>query len=574
MDDRPNRLFRQKAFHQLILGGSDVIRRLHAMEDSAQKVNDTLLSNILKKNALTVYGTEHGFDRIKSPEQYASELPLTEYDDYKSYVLRMSEQGEHNVLTSSRVDYYFSTAGTTGLPKLIPANREQFRLVTAYTNLYRYGLISESLGDIWTDGATFSPLEVRMAKTGSGALRGVFSSKLILDLGDMFHIATLSPKEAIYSNPGEDTQFLHMLSALKAENVTEMNASYISWLLEMMHRLEKEWEEFVRAIHDGTLPSNLHLSPERFQSLSAALRPDPERAAFLEKEFRKGFDDPILPRIWEKLSVVTAACGGTFRQHLKQFRRYMGENISFYCHGYTASEGVFAVPCALNSLELLLLPDSCYYEFQLFDEANGAAAGLEHGEPPVLRMDQLEAGKAYLVIITNQSGFYRYRMHDVVRVKGFRGQLPVIEMMYREDLMTIAGEHFSEHRLSEAAFQTMAEQGFTLSGFSVFFGAENKSLGRLIFLFEPVENGPYPDPEMLGKRLMELLMEGNEEVQKSFEKGYILHPLVKYLEKGTYEQYRVFIGDKGLGGNQVKPPEILRNSEQIHFFLDHVQSEN
>ena len=182
MDDRPNRLFRQKAFHQLILGGSDVIRRLHAMEDSAQKVNDTLLSNILKKNALTVYGTEHGFDRIKSPEQYASELPLTEYDDYKSYVLRMSEQGEHNVLTSSRVDYYFSTAGTTGLPKLIPANREQFRLVTAYTNLYRYGLISESLGDIWTDGATFSPLEVRMAKTGSGALRGVFSSKLILDL--------------------------------------------------------------------------------------------------------------------------------------------------------------------------------------------------------------------------------------------------------------------------------------------------------------------------------------------------------------------------------------------------------
>ena len=571
MNNKTDTLFRQKTFQSLILGGNDVKKRLNAMKGSAQKVNDTLLYEILKKNAHTEYGAKYGFASIRSAEQYMSQVPLTDYTDYKPYVLRMSEQGEHNVLTSSRVDYFFSTAGTTGRPKLIPASREQFRLVTAYTNLYRYGLISESLGDIWTDGATFSPLEVRMEKTGSGAMRGAFSSKLIVDLGDMFHIATLSPREAIYSSPGEDTQFLHLFSALKAENVTEMNASYISWLLEMMHRLENEWEVFVRAIRDGVLPSDLNMPPERFQAVSASLQPDPARASFLEKEFLKGFDDPILPRIWKRLSIVIAACGGPFSRHMKQFRRYMGDSIPFYNHGYTASEGVFAVPNALNSTDLLLLPDSCYYEFQLFDEDSGAAAGSEHGEPPVLRMDQLEVGKAYLVIITNQSGFYRYRMHDVIRVKGFHEQLPVIEMMYREDIMSIAGEHFSEYRLSQAAFQSMAEKGFTLSGFSVYIDSDSKSLGRFVFLLEPAQDGPFPDPDMLGKRIMELLKQGNEEAERSFEKGYLACPLVKYLKKGTYEQYRIFIGDRGLGGNQVKPPEILRQPELISFFLAHVR---
>ena len=43
------------------------------------------------------------------------------------------------------------------------------------------------------------------------------------------------------------------------------------------------------------------------------------------------------------------------------------------------------------------------------------------------------------------------------------------------------------------------------------------------------------------------------------------------LNKGTYEQYRIFIGDRGLGGNQVKPPEILRQPELISFFLAHVR---
>lgn len=69
MDNKTDTLFRQKTFQSLILGGNDVKKRLNAMKGSAQKVNDTLLYEILKKNAHTEYGAKYGFASIRSAEQ-------------------------------------------------------------------------------------------------------------------------------------------------------------------------------------------------------------------------------------------------------------------------------------------------------------------------------------------------------------------------------------------------------------------------------------------------------------------------------------------------------------------------
>lgn len=568
MDEKNSAEVRKRTYQTLALGGKGIIRKLKGMEGHAQETNDALLREVLHKNAHTEFGIKYGFDTIKSYEEYAARVPLMEYGDYAPYIHNMSEDGRNNVLTSSKVDFYFSTAGTTGGSKLIPSSREQIRLITAYTNLYRYGMIADALGDIWTDGATLSPVEVRFDKTGSGVPCGCFSGKVFYDLGDMYSYATLSPKEAIFSESGEDTQYLHLLYALKQENVTEMNASYITWILEMMRRLEQNWEEFVRCIREGTLPQSLNLAPVRRDALLAALKPDPERADFLEQEFRKGFEEPILPRIWKKLAVVVAACGGTFAPYMQQFRRYIGDDIPFYCHGYTASEGVFGAPVGMNSTQMFLLPDSCFYEFQLFDEMTGAAAGAENGEAPVLRMNQLEAGRAYLVIITNKVGLYRYRMHDVIRVVDFRGSLPVFEMLYREDgLVSIAGEHISEDICSYAIFRAMKEQGQDLTGFSCYTDTAAKPRAGYVMMIEPAGDGPMPDPDALGRRIMDLMVERNVNIKMSWEAGWVPSPIVKYLKRGTYERYRTFKGDQGLGGNQIKPPQILRSPEQIGFFL-------
>lgn len=44
---------------------------------------------------------------------------------------------------------------------------------------------------------------------------------------------------------------------------------------------------------------------------------------------------------------------------------------------------------------------------------------------------QVEKGEEYELVITNASGFYRYRFGDIVKVVDFYHQCPVIEFKHR-----------------------------------------------------------------------------------------------------------------------------------------------
>ncbi len=53
-----------------------------------------------------------------------------------------------------------------------------------------------------------------------------------------------------------------------------------------------------------------------------------------------------------------------------------------------------------------------------------------NGRP--LLMDELEVGKEYELIVTNLSGFYRYRLGDVIRVTGYHNECPMLVFSYRK----------------------------------------------------------------------------------------------------------------------------------------------
>ena len=67
---------------------------------------------------------------------------------------------------------------------------------------------------------------------------------------------------------------------------------------------------------------------------------------------------------------------------------------------------MFAVTTKMNEPRFVLLADSCFFEF--------LPADAEDGDNNTLTIDQLEEGKDYEVIITNQCGFYRYKIKDVI----------------------------------------------------------------------------------------------------------------------------------------------------------------
>ena len=128
-------------------------------------------------------------------------------------------------------------------------------------------------------------------------------------------------------------------------------------------------------------------------------------------------------------------CGGAsagFARYTDEVRsRYLGTDVAFFYRGISASEGIFTVPVSLADHSSSLIPDSLFFEFIPVDE-EGAEA---------VTMDKLEVGKRYELIISNHSGFYRYRMKDVILVTGFHNATPMVEFQYRIDkTVSLMGE--------------------------------------------------------------------------------------------------------------------------------------
>ena len=123
----------------------------------------------------------------------------------------------------------------------------------------------------------------------------------------------------------------------------------------------------------------------------------------------------------------------------------------------------------------MLLPWSGFYEFLPTEE---------EGETKPLRMDQLEVGKEYELVVTNLSGFYRYRLGDVVRVTGYHHECPKLVVAYRKNqLISMYGEKVTETALQTAVEATAEESGTALLEYSVYADAES-DLGHYIVLME------------------------------------------------------------------------------------------
>ena len=113
---------------QQIKAGKPNVQALFQRAEEPIKENEKLLFHILEKNKDTEYGKKYGFAQIHSIEDYQKKVPVSVYDDYAGYILRMSENGEENLITSGKVVHYNKSSGTVGNPKRIPLTEESFQI--------------------------------------------------------------------------------------------------------------------------------------------------------------------------------------------------------------------------------------------------------------------------------------------------------------------------------------------------------------------------------------------------------------------------------------------------------------
>lgn len=531
----------------------------------ANKMQETCIKRLMRKNKTTEYGKLHNFDKVKSIEDYQKIVPLSVYADYDDYVWRMAN-GEKGLITNMYVRRFTESSGSTGKQKLVPLSYWAEWVCQCFSFSAPVGCAVKWFAK---KGRPLPPQKgLLTAETSCRRVKGgtisCLSSIPLLNVKPIVQFFTTSPKEVLFPEPDVDMDmhYMKLRFALANRNISYLGTIFITTLESMFFYMEENWEMLCDDIEKGIINDSVNVPEEVRAKYNKKLKPNPKRADELRKEFKKGFDEsPIIPRIWPNVGWMYGMGTGSLSFYAKKLRRYIGDDIPMHYLGYTATEAFMAVPLEFNSYDYVILPQNGFYEFRPIDQ---------EGYDNLLTIKDLEVGKEYEIILTNMSGFYRYRIEDVIKVTGYYNQSPKITFCYRlNQIANISGEKVSSLAFDEMVANLSETTGDLYIGYSI-YADRSTSPGHYKLFLELAEDISDEKKATYNALFEEMLCKGNVSVEPLIKSGALGHPEVLFLKKGTYDDYREVLRSRGANLNQVKPIKVIDNDEKRDFFFSHV----
>ena len=541
----------------------------HSFQQETEKpmeLTTTLLMKLLEDNKDTEYGRRYGFADIHTIEEYQRRVPVIVYDDIAESLERMMK-GEKNILTAYPYNHFNETSGTVGTPKVIPMTEQQSAVFAKYSNLLMYGIMQEQVDPDWMNGRAFCTSSGTCRTLESGLTVGEASAKMADfikggedALDSMMRTMYTSPVEAMFPAAGTDTKYIHTRFALMDREVRGLVSGFYSVIVLFLKYIANNYELLIDDIEKGTISDEVDMPDEVRRSLLAKIQPMPERAAELREIFRSGSDFPFVTKIWPHFSYLMGAGGDGFEIYDREIKNHFtGGGIANIYFGITASEGLWSVPSGVDDFDSILAPSAAFIEFLPVE------AGDDYTQ--CVTMDRLELGKVYELIITNLSGFYRYRMSDAIKVTGFYNQTPKVQFMYRVNrTINLVAEKTTEKALQIAVERTAEELGIDLADFNVYPNSDSTP-SNYIFLLEPIKEITEFDMETLRNTLFKHLCDVNPVYYECYEGDWLDKPDVYFLQPETSLLYRDLMVLRGASLNQLKPVRVIINERQRKFFF-------
>ena len=427
-----------------------------------------------------------------------------------------------------------------------------------YDYEYLFSLFAEKEGIDWIQYPFLNLTELSISTLPSGDSYGSISGKIMTGFGDQLSDFITSPIEALIPSIKTDTRYVHARFGLVNPDIRYTVTSFVSLFLESLRYLKNNWELLVDDIEKGTIDESVRMPDEVRESLLGKIEPMPERAAELRKIFEEGFEEPVVPKIWPNMLLLIGCGSGGFAHYVEKIKEFTGPDIDFALIGLTASEGLFSLFVELDNPDAILIPDSMFYEFLPVD--------AEEDFSKIVTLDKLEVGKDYEIVTTNLSGFYRYRMKDIVRCVGMYNNTPMVEFLYRLDqCLCLMGEKVNEENLRAAAYKTEEDLGFNLVDFSV-YADHHASPMRYVFLMEVEDMPDEVTKELVHEKLNENFCATDPVLCYKIQRGLLEKAEVYFLQPETYMFYKELMVARGASSSQVKPPRILCDEPAIRFF--------
>ncbi len=554
-----NKTVSRFAMKIMVAKGKAALRHLEKASFDPEAENINLLKRIIKKNKCTEYGKLNNFDKIKSPEDFREYVPINGYEDFAPFIERI-KNGEKNVLVSSPVLGFSRTSGSTGVPKYIPATAASLK---AYVNYTWTRALALGAGHLESQGLKY--------KSGRGIFLSPATNETLPDGRICSNIAEIGARQYgrfypyILTVPGRklfdvhDGDYVYNLYrfALQDEDASFIFSVFYSINVSQVAYLKNNWQIIVDDIEKGSIDESIKIKPELRKYLLKRIKPMPERAKYLRAQFEKGFDDTLFKRIWPNMTVISSIGNASFKPSA-EYIRSLSKDIPLDFSIYGASEALVAACPELESTDMQLLTDSCYYEFIKYGDESETILGV----------GELEKGEKYEILITSQAGLYRYRLKDVLEVTGFRNKCPLISFVFRKGQMfNIAGEKFSEEDARTTVEMISEAHGINIEDW-LFYQDDSVVPGRYVFLYEDEVNlnlDGYID------EIENFMGQCNKRYLSQREKGFIGKLSIEKQIPGTHNQWAQRCISLGASPAQIKPVHSLDNEEKREFFLSKIQ---
>jgi len=554
---------------RFILGlkGMFLSRRFERQARNPERSQREVLQRILKTQAGTAFGREHGFASIRTPEDFARQVPVRDYEGHRPWVERQV-QGESGVLTVEDPFMYATTSGTTDKPKLIPVTPSWRKQITSLMSLWvaraqrdHPGMLRHRILSVVSpavEGRTPLGLPV-------GAVSGFTQQRMPW----LIRRAYCLPY-AVTTISNYDTRYLVAMRLALGSRVSMVITPNPSTLLRLAEVGSEAAQSIIRAIHDGVLGVQLGFqgSPEGAEQaavgaqLAAGLSPDPARARFLEGLVER--HGTLRPRdAWPDLALIGCWLGGSAGIQSTGLSAWYGET-ALRDIGFRATESTMTVPLVDGTAAGPLSVGAGYYEFVPEDAIDSAA-------PTTLGAHELQVGHRYYILLTTCGGLYRYDINDIVEVQGNWGGCPTIAFVRKgRDMANITGEKLHANQVLMAAQRAGEATGFPWTQVQVIPDVEG---ARYDLLVESSEAGlPVQQLQVFALAMDAELARCNEEYEQK-RKSRRLHLLrVHQMKVGWF--HRRHRRDVTLGGkrdSQYKWPLVqLEWSEEDRKEIDRV----
>ncbi|MBD0402431.1 GH3 auxin-responsive promoter family protein [Flammeovirga sp. EKP202] len=367
-----------------------IVKQQNEWAKNPSRSQDKVFQSLIQGAKNTAFGKDHNFGDIRNYDDFKKNVPIVDYEALRPYIDRIIK-GENDVLWRGAPAYFAKTSGTTSGAKYIPLTKESIpnHINSARNAMLNY--IHETGNSKFLDKKLIflsgSPILGKSGEILSGRLSGIVNH--------------------------------HVPGYLRRNQMPSYETNCI-----------EDWEVKLERIIDETIAQDM--------SLISGIPP------WVQMYF-----DRIIERTGKSIQEVFPnfelfIYGGV---NFEPYRNKLYDSIGKQMPSielFPASEGFFAFQDSQHEEGMLLQLDSgIFYEFipseEYFDE-----------NPTRLKIDEVEVGKNYALIINSNAGLWGYSIGDTVKFVSTDPYRVIVSGRIKHYISA-----FGEHVIGEEVEKTM-----------------------------------------------------------------------------------------------------------------------